>query len=138
MQKLTYKAQLSQNWLLTGAATPCLPYILGQDASLLVLYACCLSLQSTVHAQAAHQFHRCAYSILHAVLMYTSGNYVSHACSVDVVFTHVAGCRQQYGISMVPAALLACLKFLFYMHCFLHFYYNMLVSNSCGCFITPT
>jgi hypothetical protein len=27
MQKLTYKAQLSQNRLLTGAATPCLPTI---------------------------------------------------------------------------------------------------------------
>jgi hypothetical protein len=27
MQKLTYKAQLSQNRLLTGAATPCLPFV---------------------------------------------------------------------------------------------------------------
>jgi hypothetical protein len=31
-------------------------------------------------------------------------------------FLYVAGCRQQCGIFMIPAALLACLNFLFYMH----------------------
>jgi hypothetical protein len=30
MQKLIYEAQLSQNRLLTGAATPCLPTILAE------------------------------------------------------------------------------------------------------------
>jgi hypothetical protein len=31
MQKLIYKAQLSHNWILTGAATPCLPTIPAEE-----------------------------------------------------------------------------------------------------------
>jgi hypothetical protein len=45
--------------------------------------------------------------------------HVSQHCSVDVVFTYVAG-SSIFRISMVPAALLACLNFLLYMHLNIH------------------
>jgi hypothetical protein len=48
-----------------------------------------------------------------------SVSYVSQRCSVHEVFTYDAGSsiqRESVLTSMVPAALLACCKFLFYMH----------------------